>query len=601
MAPPLVTLRDATVTFGGRPLFEGLEIALGADERACLVGRNGSGKSTLLKVLAGEVQLDGGERFVQPGTRIAYLPQEPRFGDAADVAAYIAGGLADPSAPDADARVAALLDRMSLDGAASCKGLSGGEARRADLARVFASEPDILLLDEPTNHLDIATIEWLEGELARFRGGLLLISHDRAFLRSVARRVFWLDRGMVRKTNRGYDDFDEWVEQVLAAEEQEAHKLGRKLAAETKWMREGISARRTRNQGRVRALQSLRKTMAERVRAPGQVKLEAGVAESGGTLVIEAERVSKDIGGKPIVRDFSMRILRGARIGLVGPNGAGKTTLLKLLTGQLAPDSGRVRLGQGLEIAYFDQRREALDPDATLRDTLTDGSGDQVFVAGKPRHVATYLREYLFEDRQINATVRSLSGGERSRLLLAKLFARPSNVMVLDEPTNDLDMDTLDLLQDALAEYPGTVLLVSHDRDFLDRVCTSVVAFEGNGRTVEYAGGYTDHLAQRPPPADAAPVAARTPKADRQVAAPKVRAKLSYKDERERSMLPDRLATLAAEMAKLEAELSDPGLYGRDSKRFAAATARLEAARAEHEAAEERWLELELMAEALGA
>jgi ATP-binding cassette subfamily F protein uup len=592
-----VSLTGAAIRFGGAPLFDGVDVGLGSGERACLVGRNGSGKSTLLKALAGLIELDQGTRFVQPGTRIAYLPQEPAFGAARTVREHVRGGLPTSASAQDDAAADAIMARLQLDPDSVLARLSGGEARRADLARALAGAPDVLLLDEPTNHLDLPSIAWLEQRLAGFGGALLTISHDRAFLKLVARRTLWLDRGSLRKFDQGFAAYEPWAEQVIEAEAEEAHRLGRKLVSETRWLREGLSARRRRNQGRVRALAELRERLATRSSAPGRVQLEVSEAARGGSLAIEAEHIAKSYDGRVIVRDFSTRIARGARVGIIGPNGVGKTTLLRLLIGTLAPDRGRVRLGHGIEIAYFDQRRAALDPEASLLRVLCPDGGDQVIVAGRPRHVASYLRDFLFADGQAASPVKSLSGGERSRLLLAKLFAQPSNLAVLDEPTNDLDMDTLDLLQETLADFPGTVLLVSHDRDFLDRVATSTIALEGDGQVQEYAGGYSDYLTQRPPPAAAPP--SRPAKSPGRTPAPAdaPATRLSYRDQRERSVLPERIAALEAELRALEAALADPGLYARDAAAFQRTAARLDAARAELAAAEERWLEIELAAE----
>ena len=598
MSPPLVQLTGAAVTFGGAPLFADVDVGLARGERACLVGRNASGKSTLLKLVAGQLEPDRGTRFVQPGTRIAYLPQEPAFGAATSVRAHVASGLPPEATGRESAAVDALLATLQLSGDAAPATLSGGEARRADLARALAGAPDVLLLDEPTNHLDLPTIAWLERHLGDLPGALVTISHDRAFLVALAQRTWWLDRGRLRKFDQGFAAYEPWSEQVLEAEAEEAHRLGRKLASETRWLREGLSARRRRNQGRVRALHELRRRLAERTTAPGRVALEVSEAERGGSLIIEAEHVAKRYDERTIVRDFSTRIARGARVGIIGPNGAGKTTLLRLLTGALAPDAGRVRVGLGVEIAYFDQRRAALDDAASLQRVLCPDGGDQVIINGRPRHVASYLRDFLFGDGQVASPVKSLSGGERARLLLAKLFAQPSNLAVLDEPTNDLDMDTLDLLQETLADYPGTVLLVSHDRDFLDRVATSTIALEGDGQVQEYAGGYSDYLTQRPPQGAARAAAAKPTKPAPARATPAAApARLSYRDQRERALLPERITALEAERRALEQTLADPGLYARDAAAFARAAARLDAVRAELAAAEERWLEIELAVE----
>ncbi len=590
---PLVALTDARITFGGRPLVEGADIGLERDDRACLVGRNGAGKSTLLKALAGEIELDGGARFLQPGARIAYLPQEPRLAPGATVGAHVAQGLADISAPS-DHRIVALLDRLTLDRARPVADLSSGEARRADLARALVGEPDILLLDEPTNHLDLPTIEWLELELAERNAGLLLISHDRAFLARLTGRTFWLDRGRLRMLDRGFPAFEAWAEETLEQDTAAAHRLDRRIEAETRWYNRGITARRKRNEGRRRALEALRRERRERIGPQGRVKLAAAEAEPGGRLVIEAERISKSFaapeGARCVLRDFSTRILRGDRVGIIGRNGSGKTTLLKLLTGRMEPDKGQVRLGANLEILFFDQMRESLDAEASLWKTLAP-SGDSVMVQDKQRHVVGYLRDFLFEERQALQPVKSLSGGERSRLLLARLFARPSNLLVMDEPTNDLDLDTLNLLEEMLADYPGTLLLVSHDRDFLDRLVTSVIALTGDGRALEYAGGYSDYLRQRPTATEPKEKKARArPSPERR--GPR-KERLTFKEQRELETIPARLDALAAEIVELERRIADPGFYARDAKAFADTTRRLADAALERSKAEERWLLLE--------
>ncbi|HYH17833.1 MAG TPA: ATP-binding cassette domain-containing protein [Azospirillum sp.] len=600
---PIVALQGVAVTFGGRPLFEGIDLAIARGDKACLVGRNGTGKSTLMKVLAGMIQPDGGSVFVQPGVRVAYLPQEPDFTGFRTVHDYVAAGLPAPEQDEAH-RVDAILDHVGIAGDLAPSTLSGGEARRAALGRTLVGEPDVLLLDEPTNHLDLPTIEWLEDELQAYRGGLLLISHDRAFLNKLAKRTLWLDRGTIRATDRGFAQFEEWQAEVFASEEIAAQKLDRKIEGEMKWLREGISARRTRNMGRVRALMQLRTDRAERIKGGQQAKLAIAEGERGGRLVIEAEHIAKAFdapeGRKVIVRDFSTRILRGDRVGLIGPNGAGKSTLLKMLTGQLAPDSGTVKLGTNLEPAYFDQRREGLDPEDTIRHVLCPFGGDSVMVNGQPRHVAGYIRDFLFDTRQLDSPVKSLSGGERNRLLLARLFARPSNLMILDEPTNDLDMDTLDLLEEVLGDYQGTLLLVSHDRDFLDRLVTSTIAVEGDGSAIEYAGGYSDYLVQRrTATAKTTPPAPKAKPAEAPAQPAKPRGKLSYKDQRELDELPGRMDKLGAEIAKLEAALADPDLFARDPAKFQKTSEALHARQAELSASEERWLELESLREEL--
>ncbi len=598
-SPPLLALRDVRLTFGGNPLFEGVTTWIGRGDKTCLVGRNGSGKSTLLKVLAGEVLPDSGERFVQPGTRIAVLPQDPVLAGAS-VAEYVAGGLPEDER-DQTYRVAAVLEAVRLESDRDPACLSGGEGRRAALARALVGEPDLLLLDEPTNHLDLPTILWLEQALAAFAGALVVISHDRRFLETLSRQTLWLERGQVRRSEQGFAAFPAWQEEVYAAEEAELARMDTRLRQEMHWLARGVTARRKRNMGRLRALQGLRKDRGELLQAKTagarQAKLAVDAGELSGRLVIEADGVSKRFGETVVAQEFSTRILRGDRIGLIGPNGAGKTSLLRLLTGELAPDAGRVRLGTNLEPAYFDQRRERLDPERSVWDTLTDGRGDTVWVRGRPQHVVGYMKDFLFSESQARTPVKALSGGERNRLLLAKLLAKPSNLLILDEPTNDLDMDTLDLLEDVLAEYEGTLLVVSHDRDFLDRLVTSVIAVEGGGDVQEYAGGYSDYLQQRPAPAAPPPPRRDAPRPA--PARPKATTRLSYKDSRELDELPGRIDSLAAEIVRLEAQLADPGLYGRDRAAFDRAAGRLDEARAELGRAEERWLDLETRREEL--
>jgi ABC transport system ATP-binding/permease protein len=594
----------ATVTFGGLPVFEKIDLGIARGEKVCLVGRNGSGKSTLMKLLAGQILPDDGERFLQPGARVAYLAQEPSFDGYASVHDYVAEGLP-PNDQDALHRVDAVLDRLGLAGDRLPGTLSGGEARRAALGHALVSNPDVLLLDEPTNHLDLPTIEWLEGELQAYRGGLLLISHDRTFLSKLSRRTLWLDRGGIRETERGFAEFEVWQQEVFASEELAAHKLDRKIAAETQWMREGISARRTRNMGRVRALQQLRKDRNERVRGGAQVKLAVAEAEISGRLVIEAEHIAKGFdtaeGRREVAKDFSTKILRGDRVGLIGPNGAGKTTLLKILTGQVPPDSGTIRLGVNLQPVYFDQRRASLDPEATIHQTLCPFGGDTVTAGGQARHVASYMRDFLFDPRLKDTPTKALSGGERNRLLLATLFARPSNLMILDEPTNDLDMDTLDLLEEVLSDYDGTLLLVSHDRDFLDRLVTSVIAVEGGGEVQEYVGGYSDYAVQRSERGAEAAKARRKETAAAPAAEPKQRRKLGYQQQRELDQLPKTMEDLTRKIKVAETKMADADFFSRDPTGFQKTSEGLAKLQAELEAAEERWLELEALREELEA
>jgi len=596
--PPLLTLQDIALTFGGTPLLAGAGLSVAAGDRVCLVGRNGSGKSTLLRLAAGLLTPDSGRRFAQPGATIRYLPQEPDLSGFATTQAYVEAGF--ESEPDRH-RAAWLLEQLGLTGTEDPALLSGGEGRRAALARVLAPEPDILLLDEPTNHLDLPGIEWLERELASMRAGIVVISHDRRLLERLSRATVWLDRGITRALDRGFAEFEAWRDAVLAQEEADRHKLGRKIAMEEDWLRYGVTARRKRNQKRLADLHALRRKRREQRAAQGTVKLAASQAELSGRLVIVADEISKSYDGRPIVRTFSTRVLRGDRVGIVGANGAGKTTLLGLLTGKLAPDAGELKLGTNLAEITLDQRRATLDPAVTLRAALTGGTGDTVEVGQQRRHVIGYMKDFLFTPEQANTPVGALSGGERGRLTLALAFARPSNLLVLDEPTNDLDLETLDLLQEHLADYEGTVLLVSHDRDFLDRVVTSVIASEGEGRWVEYAGGYSDMLAQRGPPPGPEEAKPRPVRAEPAPPRPRDRpARMSYKDRLALETLPDRIAALQAEVERLNALLADPDLYARTPDRFATATEALAATQASLAAAEDQWLALELLREELG-
>ncbi|WP_300296848.1 ABC-F family ATP-binding cassette domain-containing protein [Ferrovibrio sp.] len=600
MAPPLLTLRDIHLTFGGEPVLDGAELSVQAGDRLCLVGRNGSGKSTLMKVAAGMVQPESGDRVVQTGTTMRYLPQEPDLSGFRDTLSYVLDGLM----PGDDAhRARTLLEALGLTGAEDPKTLSGGEARRAALARVLAPEPDILLLDEPTNHLDLPAIEWLESELKRIRSALVLISHDRRFLSNLTRATIWLDRGATRRLDQGFAAFEDWRDALLEQEETERHKLDRKIVAELDWVRHGVSGRRKRNMGRMRALQDLRRDRREQRKVAGNVTLTVSEAETSSKLIVEAKAISKAWGEQAVLQDVSLKIQRGDRLGIIGPNGAGKTTLLNILTGKLKPDTGSVRLGVNLELVALDQKRDALDPEMTLQYALAGGS-DKVTINGQPRHVMSYMKDFLFAPEQARTPLRVLSGGERGRLMLARALSKPSNVLVLDEPTNDLDLETLDLLQEMLADYPGTVLLVSHDRDFLDRVCTSVLAFEGAGRWQLYAGGYSDMVAQRGQgvQAKAASAQKKMETEDRAAAsAPRAtpRRKLSFKEKHALETLPKRMADLQAEIARHQTALNDPQLFSREPAKFQAASAGLEKATTELAAAEDQWLELEMLREEL--
>jgi ATP-binding cassette subfamily F protein uup len=594
--PPVLALAGIRFHLGDQTILEGVDLSIAPGERLSLVGRNGAGKSTLLRILAGEPIADAGTRFAQPGATIATLPQEPDFSAHASVAHYVSSALAD-SHGVSDYRVVSLLTELKLDGTRTPTELSGGEARRAALAHALVAEPDVLLLDEPTNHLDLPTIEWLEARLSAWKGAYVLVSHDRRFLTNLARAVLWLDRGIVRRLDKGYAAFESWASEILEREATERHKLDRLIERETEWAGKSIRARRTRNEGRLRALAELRKQRRQQIGPVGRAVIEAGPAEQSGSLAITARNISKRWRERTIVENFSTRIFRRDRVGLIGPNGAGKTTLLRMLIGELESDTGSVKLGANLVPVVIDQRRTALDPEKTPWEILADRN-DHLLVRGRPMHVVSYLREYLFRDEQARQPVRTLSGGERNRLLLAKALAAPSNLLVLDEPTNDLDADTLDLLQEALSDYDGTVLLVSHDRDFLDRLVTSTIALEGDGTAVEYAGGYTDYLAQRGPRETPAPNGLRKerPAATREAQPAR---RLGYKRERALAELPKRIDALHAEIASLHRALADPDLYRRDPTSFAARTDRLGAAQAELEAAETEWLELEMLREEL--
>ena len=601
MAPPLLSLRGIQLTFGGTPLLLGADMSVFEGERLCVVGRNGSGKSTLLKVAAGMIESDQGERVVRSGTIIRYLSQEPDLHGFATTLGYVEAGLADPNNAY---RAKAMLGELGLTGNETPEQLSGGEARRAAIARVLAAEPDIVLMDEPTNHLDLPAIEWLEGELKTLRSALVLISHDRRFLQNLTRTTLWLDRGVTRSLSRGFKEFEAWRDDVLAEEESDRNKLDRKIAREVEWMHYGgVTARRRRNMGRVRALEGMRETKRNDTRAAGSVKLTVTEGDISGKLVTEAKTIAKAYDNQVLVKDFSIRIQRGDRVGIVGPNGAGKTTLLNMLTGALAPDSGIIKLGANLQMVTADQKRENLSPEATLSEVLTGGRGDHVSVGGQTKHVVSYMKDFLFSSEQARTPVRVLSGGERGRLMLAMALAKPSNLLVLDEPTNDLDLETLDLLQEMLGDYPGTVLLVSHDRDFLDRVVTSVIVSEGDGAWIEYAGGYSDMLVQRGKGVEAKALAATAgePRPATVVsttpAAPK--RKLAFKEKHALETLPKEIARLETERASLRKILAGHGFYARDAKAFDATAARLQAAEAALHGAEEEWLRLEMLRETL--
>ncbi|WP_394887672.1 ABC-F family ATP-binding cassette domain-containing protein [Mesorhizobium sp. AaZ16] len=600
MAPPLLNLDGIRLTFGGAPLLDGASLSASAGERIALVGRNGSGKSTLLKIAAGLVEPQDGEVFRQPSATIRYLPQMPDMEGFASVRAYVEAGLGPADDPY---RATYLMEHLGLTGEENPDDLSGGEARRAALARVMAPEPDILLLDEPTNHLDLQVIEWLEEELIRSSSALIVISHDRRFLERVSRNTVWLDRGQTRRLEKGFAHFEEWRDTILEEEEREQHKLGRQIVREEHWLRYGVTARRKRNMRRLGELQSMRQRFRGHRGAEGVATMAASDAAESGKLVIEAKNIEKSFADSTVVKGFSTRIQRGDRIGLVGPNGAGKTTLLKMLTGELKPDAGTVRLGTNLEIATLDQKREAVDPQETLAHFLTDGRGETLVINGEERHVVSYMKDFLFKAEQARTPVRELSGGERARLILARVLARPANLLVLDEPTNDLDMETLELLQELVAGFAGTVILVSHDRDFLDRTVTSIIAPDGDGRWIEYAGGYSDMLAQRGGTRlDDRRAIPKTPaEASRADSAPAKgpAKKLSFKQKFALENLPTKMAAVSASISALENNIADPAFYERDPKGFQKTIAALDKERATLATMEEEWLELEMLREEL--
>jgi ATP-binding cassette subfamily F protein uup len=589
MAAPLLTLQDIRLTIGTSDLLDGAELFVEAGERLCLVGRNGSGKSTLLKIAAGMLEPDGGRRFAQPGATIRYLPQEPDLSGYPDTFAYVAAGL---NHGDDPARAHYLLGSLGLLGSEGVETLSGGQARRAALARVLAPKPDILLLDEPTNHLDLPAIEWLDAELQTMSGALVLISHDRRFLTDLSRATVWLDRGKTRRLDRGFGGFEAWRDQLLEEEERDRQKLSRKIAAEEHWVRYGVTARRKRNVRRMAELGNLRKEHREAQGQLGQVNFSSSEAGNAGTKVIEAKNIAKSYGDKVVVAGFSTRILRGDRIGLIGANGAGKTTLLNLLTGRLKPDSGSVILGTNLALVTLDQTRKLLDGTASLQDVLT-GGGDKVEVGGETRHVISYMKDFLFTPEQARTPVNVLSGGERARLLLAKALAKPGNLLVLDEPTNDLDLETLDLLEEMIDEYPGTVLLVSHDRDFLDRTVTAIIFAEGDGRFTDYAGGYSDMVAQRGGGVEATKAEKSAEKKDKAAARERAKAeaprkKLSFKDKHALEKMPGEIERLTALIAKLHQDLANPALYAKDPGKVAEINAAVAKAHTDRAACEGR-------------
>ena len=601
MAPPLLTLQGIELTISGKPLLEGAELSVSPGERLALVGRNGSGKSTLLRIAAAQTEADKGVRFFQPDATVRYLPQEPDLSGFETVMDYVEAGLGPGDEPY---KARYLLEQLGLTGDENPARLSGGEARRAAIVRVLAPEPDVLLLDEPTNHLDLPAIEWLEKELSSLRSALVLISHDRRFLQNLTNATVWLDRGRTRRLDKGFGDFEAWRDQVLEEEERDRHKLDRQIANEEHWVRHGVSGRRKRNMGRMGRLAELRSQVREARKLVGDVQISVSEGAVSGKLVIEAEHVFKSYGERVIVADFSTRILRGDRVGVVGQNGAGKTTLISMLTGSLEPDSGKLRLGANVQMASLDQKRISLVADETLKDVLTGGGGDFIDINGERKHVISYMKDFLFTPEQARTPVSRLSGGERGRLVLARALSLPSNLLVLDEPTNDLDLETLDLLQEMIADYPGTVLVVSHDRDFLDRVATSVIVSEGEGRWVEYAGGYSDMVSQRGFGVGGEASSRKQEREKKRAAAaaaapPKAKGRLSFKQKHALETIPGRIEAFRVQQAALQRKLDDPNFYAKDPFSFAKTTTDYGDLQQKIDKLEQEWLELEMLREEL--
>lgn len=599
---PIYTLKGAALSFGTNQLFSNVDLYINRGDKISLVGRNGSGKSTLLKVIAGVIEADKSEIFMQPGLRIAYMPQEPDFEGYATLRDVVKSGLLNQDGSQ-DYQADILIEKFSIAADSAPFESSGGERRKAALAKALIGEPDILLLDEPTNHLDMPSIEILEQIIADFRGAVIVISHDRMFLSHVSQTMFWLDRGILRRNNRGFKYFEEWQEQVIEQEIIEQKYLNKKIEEETEWLHKGVSARRRRNMGRLRRLQQLRQERKEQIKRIGSVDLEIAEGDFRSKLVIEAKHIYKSYGDRELVKDFSIRIIKGNKIGIVGPNGAGKTTLIKLLTKRIEPDSGFVRLGKNLEEAYFDQNRITLDPKKTLWQTLC-GKGDHIWVRGQYRHVVAYLKDFLFRPDQAQCPVSALSGGEKNRLMLAVALAQPSNFLVLDEPTNDLDMDTLDLLQEVLDDYSGTVLLVSHDRDFIDRVVTSVIYMPGNGTVYEHAGSYSDLLSKLSEQKISAGVGAvkkiikKEPEKNISTSSQKM-VRLSYNQQRLLNVLPEEIEQLEAKIYQNEQALSDSNLYLQNPEEFGRLSKELEELNRQKEDKENMWLELQMLKESL--
>ncbi len=599
--PPIYALKNISLAFGTNQLFSDVELYINKGDKISLVGRNGSGKSTLLKIIAGIIEPDAGEIFIQPGIKVSYMPQEPDLESFPTLRDVVLAGLP-KGEEDLTYRADMLIEQLKILDKQETKSASGGERRKASLAQALVGEPDILLLDEPTNHLDIATIETLEKTIAGFSGAVILISHDRMFLNNTSTTTFWLDRGQMHRNNKGFKFFEEWQEQIINQEIIEQHNLNKKIEEETEWLHKGVTARRKRNMGRLRKLQQLRIERREQIKQAGNINLNIEEGDFRSKLVIEAKHIYKNFGEREIIKDFSTRVIRGNKIGVVGPNGAGKTTLIKLLTKRLEPDSGTVRIGKNLEEAYFDQNRISLNLKKTLWQTLCD-KGDHIYVQGKYRHVVAYLKDFLFKPEQAHCPVGALSGGEKNRLMLAVALAMPSNFLVLDEPTNDLDMDTLDLLQEVLDDYAGTILIVSHDRDFLDRVVTSVIYMKGDGTVYEHAGSYSELLEKLKEQESQIPGKTEAKKAEKNDKEPAPKnpgtRKLSYNQQRLLEVLPQEIETLEDEIGEIEKSLADPDLYSRSPDEFNRLSSELLNKQKAKETKENQWLEIQMLKEEL--
>lgn len=597
---PIYTIKDAKLSFGLNPLFTGVDLYINRGDKICLIGRNGCGKSTLLKVIASEIEADEGEFFIQPGTRIGYMPQEPDFRGFNTLREVVESALPKHEKPQtylADK----LIEYFNINAEQDPKIASGGERRKAALAAALINDPDILLLDEPTNHLDIEAIEKLEEIIKKFSGAVIVISHDRSFLQNISQITFWLDRGILRRNNKGFSCFEEWENQVIDQEIIEQKALNKKIAEETEWLHKGVTARRKRNMGRLRRLQQLRAERREQIKVTGSVEMEAQTTELRSKMVIEAKHINKSFNGRPIVKDFSIRVIKGNKLGIVGPNGSGKTTLIKLLTKRLEPDSGFIRIGKNLEEAYFDQNRITLDPKKTLWKTLCN-EGDHIWVRGHFRHVVAYLKDFLFKPDQAQCPVSALSGGEKNRLMLAVALARPSNFLVLDEPTNDLDMDTLDLLQEVLDEYEGTVLIVSHDRDFMDKVATSLLYMKGDGSVYEHVGSYTELLNKLKGQAEKGYNTKKiTSKEESKPREKNKTLKLSYKEQYLLDNLPSEISKLEEENKAIEIALGNPNLYIDDPQKFDELTTKLSANKDKITEYENQWLDIQMKADEISS